>query len=179
MEEFTILFGVTDQEAKQNDYYYSGFSLKRNLSENSGLNLFQKAVPVLCSRELGIGDNVFVHLSTGTPVSLGKVLELDKKNGNAEIEIFDKIIIDNQLFVTNHFNQTIRAKIQDCFFPIIEIAHTDSELHLYELQSVKRNELYFRTVCPKCSFSNRNPEPCDTFGGDCQNHNKKQLAFIK
>lgn len=179
MEEFTILFGITDQEAKQNDYYYSGFSLLRNAGENSGINFFQRAVPVLCSRELGIGDKVFVRLNSGIPVCLGKVLDLDRQKMNAEIEILDKIMFDNQYFVTNQFKQNINVKIQDCFFPIIEVAHTNLDNNLSEMQSVKRDELQFKTVCPKCSLSNRSPEMCDDFGADCENHNKKQIAFIK
>jgi hypothetical protein len=182
MENFTILFSWVNEEVRENDFYFKGIELDRTPSSNfnpKDYTGYKRAIPIVCSNEIGIGDTVFILNMKNLVKSLGKVLSIDRKKGTAEIEVLNHIEFNGRVITTWHFSQVVTERIRDCFYPILELNVDDKCSLLEDCQEISRDQLDFKTICSKCSIEIRQPEKCATHDDDCGKNKKQQLAFIK
>ena len=129
----------------------------------------------LCSQNICLEDKVYFYPDNNEEkVLIGKVNEINKEKGSANIRIyFDK-------FTQTAFNQSFadyNVNIESCFYPIIEIFNNfDDDKHL---NKIYRDQIQFDTICPKCLVNSRLLDTCDAPMSDCKKTNKKPYAFIK
>lgn len=185
MEEFTVIFGATNEPVGENDYFFNNFTLDRAVPSADGsffpenYSNYKKAIPVLCSKSLGIGDNVLIDSGVGVPAIIGKIVSIDWPNELTTINILSEIEIDYQTLQTGETIDTIEASTNICFFPIIELQHQNPLMTIVNHQKLGRDEIDFQTLCPKCQMVFREPGNCETYGEQCEKNNRKQLALIK
>ncbi len=115
----------------------------------------------LCSKEVFLNDKIFFE-SENTPVLQEGIVE--------------KIDNDNQLVTILNNKKTFVVDYNNCFFPIIELFNNDGIFHK---QEIKRDELYFSNICPKCKNNSRELENCSYSKNECLKQEKKPYAFIK
>lgn len=182
MERFTVLFSWVDEEVRENDFYFKSLELDRVPSSNFNPKNyfgFKRAVPIACSKTIGIGDTVMMVTMKNLVKSLGKVLSMDTKNGTAEIEMLGSIDFNGKRITTGHFSQVVVERISNCFYPVIELNVDDKCSLLEDLDEISRDRLEFKTICSKCSIEIRQPENCGANNDGCGKNIKQQLAFIK
>lgn len=182
MEVFTVLFTWVDERVKEDDFYFKGLELKRAPAFNFNsreYEFYKRAIPVVCSDEIAVGDEILVVNMKNLPKTLGKVLSIDKQKNTAEIEVLDKMKFNDKVIWTGNFSQITEEPLENCFYPIIELNVDNKSSSIEDCDEISREKLEFKTICPKCSNEFRQPKNCDTHGIGCENKNKKQLAFIK
>jgi hypothetical protein len=175
MEEFTVKFGVSNEKVLEGDYFFHQVKINRAVVPTEetfipeNYSQHRKAVPVLCSKTIGIGDKVMIDSARGIPSLTGKIISLDRESGIAKVDVMSS----DGLVVT-----TDDVPIDSCYFPIIEIEPEDRNTDLVEHMKVTRDMIELKTLCVKCNSTFRNTGNCETYGDECQSKNKKQLAIL-
>lgn len=182
MEVFTVLFAWVDERVKEDDFYFGGLELKRAPKFNFNsreYEFYKRAIPVVCSNEIAVGDEILVIDMKNLPKTLGKVLTINKQKNTAEIEVLGKMKFNDKVIWTGNLSPITEEPLENCFYPILELNVDDKCSLIEDCHKISREKLEFKTICPKCSDELRQPENCDTHGLGCEKKNKKQLAFIK
>ena len=175
MEEFTVIFEVSNEKVLEGDYFFHKVKIDRAVVPTEetfipeNYSQHRKAVPILCSKTIGIGDKVLIDSARGIPSLTGKVISLDRESGIAKVDI---ISIDGSVVSTGD------APIDSCYFPIIEIATENRNTNIVEHMKVTRDMIELKTLCVKCNSTFRNIGNCETYGDECKSKNKKQLAIL-
>jgi hypothetical protein len=118
--------------------------------------------PYLCSRNIFLDDKIFFEDGSDNTILEG---------------IVDNFSSDNQFVKVIHKNQIIDVKVENCFFPIIEVYNVNLELE--NKMEISRDKLEFSTICPACEKNSRDLENCLHTNESCLKNKTKPYAFIK
>lgn len=119
-------------------------------------------IPYLCSRNIFLDDKIFFEHGSDNTILEGVV---------------DNFSSDNQFVKVVHKNETIEVKVENCFFPIIEVYNFNLELE--NKMEISRDKLEFSTICPACEKNSRDLENCSYTNDSCLKNKTKSYAFIK
>lgn len=184
MEEFTVIFGATNEPVGENDYFFRNFKVDRAIAPVVGPFIpedyadYKKAIPVLCSKSLGIGDNVLIDSGINIPAVTGKAVSIDWQNETATVQILSELDVDSQTLQTDNVVDIVEVSTGICFFPIIELQNQPSTT-ITNHQKLSRDQIELQNLCPKCQLVFRDSGNCEQYGDECQKQNRKQLALIK
>lgn len=120
------------------------------------------SIPILCSRNVLIDDNILFENHLNEEILEGKVINIET---------------ENQIVTVLNKNEQFFVNYQSCFFPIIEVYM--HQLKLSHKQEIYRENITFSTICPKCEKHSRDLQNCSEHKSSCMKNKIKPYAFIK
>lgn len=120
------------------------------------------SIPILCSRNILIDDNILFENYLNDEILEGKVINIET---------------ENQIVTVSNKNEQYIVNYQSCFFPIIEVYMNRTEL--LHKQEIIRENITFSTICPKCEKHSRDLQNCSEHKSSCMKNKIKPYAFIK
>lgn len=124
----------------------------------------------LCSKDVLIDDVVFFKNLEEDNYKFGKIKQIYDNTlvSLLPIEFNDKL--DNNAHLINDI------KIENCFYPIIELFNNFEED--IKISKIKRKNITLKTICPKCKTNPRDNRLCSQDSLNCMKSEKKSYAYI-